>query len=202
MHAGVALDCLAGALLQECSKGSMRSYYGALQILTAAAASHAPSQQQAGLAQTLVDSIPRIVVQYAVGVHQPAAADQRNGIANASPAAEVRGQQYPSEAYIGLLAAAPAFLPRVFAELAAHADASQAAASEQDMQQRVLAATSTLCEVFADDRLKCSLVGMQAEAGQVVSVLGRLAAPLHAGESSRLKSLFTTFYGLPVNYAD
>lgn len=209
MHAGAALDCLAGAFLQELNRsGSLRCNYGSLRLVTAAAASsRTPSEVQAGLPQAIADSTPRLAVQYALGVQRSSAeicratAAQQRGSTSVSPAGTVDSQQYPSKAYLALLAAAPSLLPRVFAELSAHADAAQPGASEPERQQRFVEATRILCEVFGEERLKSSLVGLQAEAGQVVAKLAKAADPVHAGESSRLKTLFSTFYGLPVSAA-
>lgn len=207
--AGVALSCMSGALVEEWSKSrTMRCCYGVLQFMTAAASTQTTSRHQAGFPQAMADdSIQRIIVQYATGLHRLGSTGaQRNAESiAASPAAALAeaetDRQYPSEAYLALLAAAvPSLLPRVLAELAAHAEADPQQMDEKERQQRVLEATRVLIEVLGDGRLKCSLLGLQAEAGQVVIKLTTALSPLHASESSRLDNLFTTFYGLPVTY--
>lgn len=197
---------MSGALVDEWGKlGTMRCCYGALQFMTAAASTQTTSQHQAAFPQAMADDkIQRIIVQYASGVHQSSSTGAQSNADSiaASPAAGLADAQvYPSEAYLMLLAAAaPSLLPGVLVELAAHADASPQQMDEKERQQRVLEATSVLVEVLGDVRLKCSLLDLQAEAGQVVTKLTTAALPLHASESSRLENLFTTFYGLPVTY--
>ena len=197
---------MSGALVDQWKKsGTMRCCYGALRFMTAAACTQTASQ--GFLLAMADDSIQRIIVQYAIGVHHSSSAGaQRNAESiAASPAAAFseagKDRHYPSEAYFALLAAAgPSLLPRVLVQLAAHADAGPQQSDEKERQQHNLEAARVIIEVLGDGRLKCSLLDLQAEAGRVVTKLTTAISPSHASESSRLENMFTTFYGLPVTY--
>jgi len=174
-----------------------------MEVAKAVESSQMPSQQTQSLPAPLVDQLSHIIVQYAIGVHSGCAADA--SAEGPGPAAGKAGtaeafQPYPADAYLALLAAAPALLSRFLSELAACANAAYSQSfSEQKGRQRILEATQISCEVFGDVRLQKSLLSLQNEAGDLVTMLREALSLLDAASSSKLQIVYTTLYGLPVS---
>lgn len=171
-----------------------------MEVARALGSSQMPSQQS--LPAPLADRLPHIIVRYAVGVHSGCAANaSAEGPGSAGgKAGTADNQPYPAEAFLALLAAAPVLLSQFLSELAACANAAHLQSfSEQKGRQHILEATQISCEVFGDVRLHKSLLSLQNEAGDLVTMLREALSLLDAASSSKLQVIYTTLYGLPLS---